>query len=54
MVIYVPTGSADDPTNPSEDFDATAQFLLSCGVLPLDQPEGTSAESPDTPQSLFG
>jgi hypothetical protein len=45
MVIYVPNGSVDDPTNSPEEFDATARFLLSCGVLPLNEEEG--AESID-------
>jgi hypothetical protein len=37
MVIYVPAGSSDDATNLPEDFDATAQFLMQCGVLPLEE-----------------
>jgi hypothetical protein len=37
MVIYVPEGSSDDATNRPEDFDATARFLMRCGVLPLDE-----------------
>jgi hypothetical protein len=37
MVIYVPEGSSDDATNWPEDFDATARFLMRCGVLPLDE-----------------
>jgi hypothetical protein len=36
MVIFVPAGSIDDPTNSPEEFDATARFLLRCGVLQLD------------------
>lgn len=35
MVIFVPRGSPEDPTSKPEEFDATARFLLSCGVLPL-------------------
>jgi hypothetical protein len=37
LVIYVPRGFVDDPTNLPEEFDATARFLLHCGVLPLDE-----------------
>ena len=37
MVIFVPRGSVDDPTNASHEFDATAQFLLDCGVIPLSE-----------------
>jgi hypothetical protein len=32
LVIYVPTGDAADPTRAPADFDATADFLLRCGV----------------------
>jgi hypothetical protein len=37
MVLFVPPGSADDPTNHTGEFDATAQFLLDCGVIPLSE-----------------
>ncbi|MGA9964720.1 MAG: DNA/RNA helicase domain-containing protein [Terriglobales bacterium] len=36
MIIFVPEGNAGDPTNPPEEFDATAQYLVRCGVTPLD------------------
>jgi broad-specificity NMP kinase len=35
MYIFVPKGNAEDSTNLPEDFDATAQFLLRCGVTAL-------------------
>lgn len=35
MVIFVPRGDEADSTNPPEEFDATAEFLLKCGATPL-------------------
>ncbi|MEJ0016261.1 MAG: DUF2075 domain-containing protein [Acetobacteraceae bacterium] len=35
-VIWVPEGDVDDVTRPPEEFDAVAQFLLDCGVQPLE------------------
>lgn len=35
MVIYVPRGSADDSTCSPAEFDATAEYLLKCGVTAL-------------------
>jgi len=35
MIIFVPLGNADDPTNCPEEFEATAQYLVRCGVTPL-------------------
>jgi hypothetical protein len=35
MVIFVPRGDANDPTNNPDEFEATAQFLIRCGVTPL-------------------
>lgn len=35
MIIFVPRGDPSDPTNPPEEFDATASFLLDCGLMPL-------------------
>lgn len=32
VVIYVPTGDSDDPTQSPDAFNATAEFLLQCGV----------------------
>lgn len=49
MIIFVPKGSATDPTNLPEEFDTTAQFLLRCGVTPLD----SSATPLEDPHSLF-
>ena len=36
MVIFVPQGSVEDRTNRRDEFDATADFLLRCGVIPLE------------------
>ena len=35
MIIFVPKGNPEDPTNQPEEFDATAQYLVRCGVPPL-------------------
>ena len=35
MVIFVPNGSPDDPTNAPDEFEVTAQYLLRCGVTSL-------------------
>jgi hypothetical protein len=35
MVIFVPSGRTDDSTISVEEFDATASYLLRCGVTPL-------------------
>jgi hypothetical protein len=35
MVIFVPKGSADDPTRAPADFDSVHTYLLRCGVRPL-------------------
>jgi hypothetical protein len=41
MVIFVPTGSPDDPTRVPADFNAVYEHLHRCGVQPLpDYPEG--------------
>ena len=37
MVIYVPKGDPDDPTRSPAELDATATFLLQCGVTRLDE-----------------
>jgi hypothetical protein len=44
MVIYVPTGSIDDSTNSPEEFDSTAEFLIRCGVLPLNEEQAIHPE----------
>ena len=36
MIIFVPKGNPEDATNSPEDFDATAGFLLECGVTALE------------------
>jgi hypothetical protein len=35
MIIYVPKGDQNDPTNQPSEFDMTAQYLIWCGVTPL-------------------
>lgn len=35
MVIWVPKGDLNDPTRDPELFDATADYLVSCGIEPL-------------------
>ncbi|MGB6687333.1 MAG: DNA/RNA helicase domain-containing protein [Terracidiphilus sp.] len=35
MILFVPAGSADDASVDAHEFNATADFLLSCGVTPL-------------------
>lgn len=35
MIIFVPKGNSEDPTNLPDEFDSTADFLLRCGVKPL-------------------
>ncbi|MDE1178827.1 MAG: DUF2075 domain-containing protein [Edaphobacter sp.] len=53
MVIFVPRGSTDDPTNAPEEFDATARFLLRSGVLPLDADMGTKSDDQQIETGLF-
>jgi len=36
MIIFVPKGNPDDSTNSPKDFQATAGFLLECGVTALE------------------
>jgi hypothetical protein len=35
MIIFVPNGTFDDPTNAPDEFEATAHYLLRCGITPL-------------------
>ena len=54
MIIFVPRGNPIDTTNLPEKFDATAQYLLRCGITPLEGSAtplenlvpGTFAEAP--------
>ena len=39
MIIFVPKGSREDSTNSPEEFESTADFLLSCGITPLAGPK---------------
>jgi hypothetical protein len=32
VVLYIPQGDASDPTRNPNEFDSTAEFLLSCGA----------------------
>jgi len=35
MIIFVPRGNPDDSTNQPHEFEATADYLIECGVTPL-------------------
>lgn len=35
MILFVPKGNPEDPTNSPDEFESTANFLLECGVTPL-------------------
>ena len=35
MVIFVPRGNPNDPTNLPDEFDSTAEYLVRCGVTLL-------------------
>ena len=35
MVVFVPQGDIIDPTNQPNEFEATAQYLIRCGINPL-------------------
>lgn len=54
MVIYVPRGNEMDPTTTPSDFDATAGFLLRCGVTTLRSSiEHRESRNHDEASSLF-
>lgn len=40
MILFVPRGDPDDPTNSPEEFDATADYLTRCGVTSLPSAKG--------------
>jgi hypothetical protein len=46
MILFVPRGDQNDPTNLPEEFDATASYLVQCGVIAL---PGTGLSSSTTP-----
>jgi len=48
MILFVPRGDAEDPTNSPAEFDATANYLVGCGVTPL-----VSAKDPGLKPGLF-
>ena len=35
MVLFIPRGDKNDPTQNPDEFDATYDFLLRCGVIPI-------------------
>lgn len=46
--IWVPRGSAEDPTRDPAVLDAVAEYLLECGATPLDgTPLADASEHPD-------
>lgn len=45
-IIFVPKGDADDRTRNPVEFDAIADFLLRCGVEPLDHQENRMIAAP--------
>jgi hypothetical protein len=49
MILFVPRGDPEDPTNSPEEFEATANYLLRCGVTPLP----SSVKAPVTAEFLF-
>jgi Uncharacterized conserved protein (DUF2075) len=48
MILFVPRGDPEDPPNSPEEFDATAHFLVRCGVTPL-----PSAQAPMPNESVL-
>ena len=48
MILFVPRGDPQDPTNSPSEFDATADFLVRCGVTPL-----PSAQAPTPAESVL-
>ena len=48
MILFIPRGDPEDPTNSPAEFEATANYLVRCGVTPL-----PSAQSQITVESLF-
>jgi hypothetical protein len=46
MVIFVPRGDANDSTILPEEFNASADYLIQCGVVPLDGSASRAEESP--------
>ncbi len=46
MVIFVPKGDASDSTNTPNDFNATAEFLLKCGVISMQDKQNKDTSAP--------
>jgi hypothetical protein len=53
MVIFVPMGEENDPTNEPRQFQVTAEYLVRCGVMPLPSC-GLSQVSFSEPRMLLG
>jgi len=47
-IIWVPQGDPDDQTRPPAEFDAIADFLISCGARPLAEPTSSAIREPET------
>ncbi len=45
IVIYIPTGKADDPTRNPQEFEATTAFLKRCGAREINEKPGPTAPS---------
>jgi hypothetical protein len=52
MVLFVPRGNPTDPTNSPAEFNATANYLLRCGVTPLPSTLAPSSGIEDSPLAL--
>jgi len=35
MIVFVPKGEANDPTNRPDEFETTAKYMIRCGVTPI-------------------
>jgi hypothetical protein len=54
MIIFIPQGSAEDPSSVPYDFDQTSKYLLRCGVTPLPSAKiSEAAKSLEQVASLF-
>lgn len=51
-VIWVPRGAARDTTRDPARYDAVADYLLACGIIPLDE-ASTSAEDVGMPEPML-
>jgi hypothetical protein len=53
MILFVPKGDASDHTRPPSFYDGTWEFLLSCGIPPIDCIVAATAEPCTTPVPRF-